>query len=225
MIRAGLATILLLALLGCERVDPIEARASEHVSFHRDPRLSQTRRIAVLPLYRGSDADASSRALDEAMPAAWRDLGDFEVLGLDLETRQALLGPDPVLRNDIPAESLRLLWESFKVDAVLLGRIERFDGYDPIEVGLSAALVSCRDGTVLWSGGGHFDGSTTRIQQDIRAWWLSHRRGARESVSGWQQTLQSPRLFARYVSDRLAASARAPSETQPSHQTPRPPPR
>ena len=50
------------------------------------------------------------------------------------------------------------------------------------------------------------DAGRKQIQDDLRLWYRDSAGGANASVSEWRSALQSPRLFARYVSDRLAAS-------------------
>jgi hypothetical protein len=66
--------------------------------------------------------------------------------------------------------------------------------------------VSCHDGEVLWAATGHFDGHRQDIQTEIRGWYDEHVAGDSHPLSGWKVALESPRMFTRYVTDRLAQS-------------------
>ena len=101
------------------------------------------------------------------------------------------------------------LLHEYRIDAVLIGRIEQLDSYDPVSLALEAVLVDCSDGTVLWTASGHFDARRADVQDDVRAWHRAAVGEAQQGIAGWRATLSSPALFARYVCDRLAHSVRA----------------
>jgi len=194
-------------------------------SYHRDPQIAQIKRVVVMPFHRAQDVGSSAESLDRAMAASWRELGTFEVVGATLAERDALIPEDAFRKRSIESESLRRVFEDFRADAVLIGRIEVFDSYDPVTIGVEAALVSCVNGAVLWTGGGHFDGARETIQDDIVDWHRDAVGPGNQSVAGWRATLQSPRMFARYVSDRLAVTALAemwqrPEPLLPTHSRP-----
>lgn len=191
-------------------------------SYHRDPQINSIKRIVIMPFHRANDVGTSAEALDISMSSAWRELGQFEVIGATEEERDQLITEDAFRKRNIDSESLRRVFADFKADAVLIGRIETFNSYDPVVIATEAALVSCLNGAVLWTGGGHFDGARESIQDDIIDWHRDAVGAGNQSVAGWRATLQSPRMFARYVSDRLAVTAleemlQSPEPLQPTH--------
>ncbi len=175
-------------------------------SSHTCPQTGEIRRIAVLPLTLGDGVGRSAGAIDAAITASLRELDCYEVIAVDDARRDALLAHDAVLANGISSGDLLRLRDALHVDGVLIGRVDQFHGYDPLAIGLTMHLVSCIDGTVLWSATGHFDGARGDIQRDIKRWHKGAMGEGQRSISGWRATLSSPSLFCRYVGDRLAAS-------------------
>ncbi len=202
--RVLIAAVIVVGLAGCWSRKPAEPLA--RFASHTCPQASEIRRIAVLPLALGDGVGRSAAAIDAAMAASLRELDCYEVVAVDDNRRDALLAHDPVLANGISSGDLLRLRDALQVDGVLLGRVDQFHGYDPLAIGLTLHLVSCIDGTVLWSATGHFDSARGDIQRDIQRWHKGAMGDGQRSITGWKATLSSPTLFCRYVGDRLAAS-------------------
>jgi hypothetical protein len=206
---AGLALLALMAMAlgGCDwqfwRAKP---GPHELLSSHTTPQASAMHRVAVLPFYLGQDVGRAAVAMNESMPAALRELGLHEVISVGLAQRDLLLPEDPLMANHLTTDQLLKLRDALHCDAVLIGRIEQFDSFDPISIGVSAHLVSCLDGTVPWSATGHFDGHRQDVQDEIADWYGRAIGSENASISGWRSVLQSPRLFTRYVAERLVLS-------------------
>jgi hypothetical protein len=193
-------------LAGCSGYHRSDAKPLARFSSQTSAKIGDVRRIAVLPLSLGHGVGRSAEAIDQALAASLRELDRFEVVAVPAAQRDELLTRDPVLANGISSAELLRLRDTLRVDAVLLGRVDQYQGYDPIALGLTTHLVSCIDGSVLWSATGHFDGSRGDIQADIERWHHGAIGQATASIAGWRATLASPSLFCRYVGDRLAAS-------------------
>jgi len=211
---SGLLLLLLmsaLALNGCRipffspRYEPVQR---EILSFHTSVEASQLRRVAVLPFHRAEGIGRSASAMDESMTSALRELGLHEVLTVSIAERDLLLKRDVIRANSITTDELLGLRDALKCDGVLIGRIEQFTSYDPLAIGVTADLVSCLDGSVVWSATGHFDGSRSDVQQEIENWY--GRAIKSNNIAGWRQTLESPKLFTRYVAERLSLSIPVP---------------
>jgi hypothetical protein len=206
-----LLVLICVGLASCSwRIRPPIDRGSDHFSVMNSPGLSSIRRVIVFPFFRGSASGSAAEGLDQSMPRAWRALNRFEVVQVDADERDALFPEDVLRSNRISSDSLRRVRETYLADAVLVGRIEHVESYDPVGIGLTAHLFSCRDGSVLWSGSGEWDGSDYDVQMDLRDWYHDRQGSANERIGGWKAVLSSPRAFARYVSDQLAESVRAP---------------
>lgn len=200
-----------LAMNGCRipffssRHEPVQR---EILSFHTTIEATQLRRVAVLPFHRAEGIGRSAMAMDESMTSALRELGLHEVLSVSQTERDTLLKRDVIRANRITTDELLALRDALKCDGVLIGRIEQFTSYDPLAIGVTADLVSCLDGSVVWSATGHFDGSRSDVQKEIEKWY--DRAISSSNIAGWRQTLESPKLFTRYVAERLTLSIPVP---------------
>ncbi|HEX3133263.1 MAG TPA: hypothetical protein VHX44_06725 [Planctomycetota bacterium] len=212
--RVGLCALLLVsavAMGGCRipffssRYEPVQR---EILSFHTTIEASQLHRVAVLPFHRADGIGRSAGAMDESMTSAMRELGLHEVLTVSVAERDLLLKRDVIRANRITTDELLALRDALKCDGVLIGRIEQFTSYDPLAIGVTADLVSCLDGSVVWSATGHFDGSRSDVQHEIENWY--GRAISSGNIAGWKQTLESPKLFTRYVAERLSLSIPVP---------------
>jgi hypothetical protein len=188
-----------------QRHEPVQR---EILSYHTTIEAAHLRRVAVLPFHRAEGIGRSAGAMDENMTAALRELGLHEVLTVSVAERDNLLKRDVIRANRITTDELLALRDALKCDGVLIGRIEQFTSYDPIAIGVTADLVSCLDGSVLWSATGHFDGSRSDVQREVENWY--DRAITSGGIAGWKQTLESPKLFTRYVAERLALSIPVP---------------
>ncbi len=192
-----------LVLAGCQRG---ETEPPRPVSWTTSPRAEAPGRVAVLPVALAAGIGRSAQAATEAIAGALRELGKHEVVLVDRDTALEIAPADPLKDNRIDAEMLLRLRQRLRADAVLLVRVEQFQSYDPIILGMTAHLVACGDGSVLWSCTAHFDGARAEIQRDIEAWNERNAGSASASVSGWRLVLSSPALFLRYASDRMVTT-------------------
>jgi hypothetical protein len=195
----------LVALVLGSRHPPVQ---HELLSFTTSAEAATLRRVAVLPFHRADGIGRSAGAMDENMTAALRELGLHEVLTIGIPERDRLLPRDVIRDNRITSDELLALRDALKCDGVLIGRLEQFTSYDPISIGVTADLISCLDGSVVWSATGHFDGSRSDVQREIETWF--DRTVGKGGIAGWRQTLESPKLFSRYVAERLALSIPVP---------------
>jgi hypothetical protein len=177
-------------------------------SFHTTPQADELRRVVVIPLYRGPEVGESAGRLDEALATSLRETSRYEVAVLDQERRDHFFPRPDLGLDNLDPDHLRHFRDQTGADAILVGRVDHFDSYDPIAVGLEVHLISCRDGSTAWSANGHFDGRRDDIRRDIQKWHslTMGRRSNTHTIGGWETTLQSPLLFSRYVADRLCAT-------------------
>lgn len=169
------------------------------IAWRTSLHAAEPQRVAVLPFALAEGVGRGAAELGPALAASLRALALHEVV----------LASAPPAGADLHAGSLAVdtlaaVREATGCDAVVVGRIEHFDGYHPVSLGAAVHLVSCADGAVLWSAQLQLDGRREEVQRDIEGWW---RRGAGEAgaaVDGWRSVLSTPRDFCRYAADRLA---------------------
>jgi hypothetical protein len=201
----------LVVLSGCRRPPPPAS-----ISAQTSVSANEPMRIAVLPFVLADGVGRSAHALDEAFSAALRTLGRHEVIGVPLEKARLLLPASAIERSVITADDLLRLRDALQVDAVVLGRVDQFTGFDPLAIGATAHLVAVTDGAVLWSATAELDAGRADVQNDVQ-WWHEHGNGSgNASLAGWRMTLSSPSSFARYVADRLVETIPMPAHANTS---------
>jgi hypothetical protein len=178
------------------------------MSFHTTIEASALRRVAVLPLHRADNIGRAVSAMDDSMTTALRELAIHEVLSISIKQRELLLPDDVIKSNRISTKQLLAIRDELQVDGILIGRIEHFNSYDPLAIGLTVDLISCLDGSVVWSATGHFDGARQDVQYEVERW---HEREIKsDGIAGWKVTLQSPKLFTRFIAERMVKTIPVP---------------
>lgn len=181
-------------------------RSAGAISSITTPRASAPGRVAVLPFWLADGVGRSAESVSESMSASLRELALHEVVTVSLQSRARLLSTDVLYGNRLSTDDLLRLRDALQCDSVLLGRVEQFQSFDPVAIGVSLHLVSCHDGEKLWEATAHFDGARKEVQADLERWYRSSAGANGASVAGWQAALSSPRLFSRYATDRLAST-------------------
>jgi hypothetical protein len=192
---AGLAACLLTA---CGRPP-----APQSISWQTTPAANDPLRIAVLPLVAVAGVGRTANTIDESLLAALRILGKHEVVPVANDRARELLPASAMENSEVSGADLLRLRDALHVDAVVVGRIDQFQSYDPVSLGLTVHLVSVNDGTVLWSATAHLDSGRSDVQNDVRYWYENANGTGNISLTGWRLALSSPTLFSRYVADRL----------------------
>jgi hypothetical protein len=180
----------------------------EVLSFHTTLEAVALRRVAVFPLHRADGVGRSAQTMDENLTTALRELSLHEVMSVSINQRDLLLPNDVIKSNRISTDQLLKIRDTLRVDGIMIGRVEHYNSFDPMAIGLTVDLISCLDGSVAWSATGHFDSSRQDIQYDIERWY--ERQISHDGITGWRSTLQSPKLFTRYVAERLVTSIPVP---------------
>lgn len=196
---------------GCKGRDD---RHHEVMSATTTHQAAEIGRVAVLPLFLADGVGRAAAIMGDSMAAGLRELGLHEVVLVTVEQRDRLLSHDVVMANRMRAEDLLKLSDALHVDAILVGRVEQFDSYDPISMGLACSMLSCRDGEILWSATGHFDGHRQDIQNEVKAWYEHTLSPSANPLSGWKVVLESPQQFTRYVADRMVQSIPLPKQSE-----------
>lgn len=206
----------ILFMNGCLRPPPPAS-----ISAQTSVAANEPMRIAVLPFVLADGVGRSAHALDEAFPAALRALGRHEVIGVPMEKARLLLPAEAIERSVITAADLLRLRDALQVDAVVIGRVDQYKGFDPLAIGATAHLVAVTDGAVLWSATAELDASRADVQDDVQ-WWHDHGNGSgNPSLAGWRLTLSSPSSFSRYVADRLVGTIPMPNSANDTATSPK----
>lgn len=185
---------------------PDKGKEAQEFSQFSGNGIDTVRRIVIMPIYRDSRVSEKALVFQDKLIRSLAELNRFEVLTATIAERDELYADDPLRANRLSETSLRKTREMFGADAVVIGRINHWNSYDPVAIGATLSMVDCRDGKAVWSASGMWDAASRSIQDDLKAWHYDRRGYTNEVVGGWRIALSSPSYFSRYVSDRLAAS-------------------
>ncbi len=173
------------------------------VAWHTTPRAIEPQRVAVLPFALAEKVGKGAAELAPSFTNSLRALGIHETVIVGPERAAQLAIPD-LHAGKLPVDALLAVRDATGCDAVVIGRVEQFDGFHPVSLGASVHLVSCQDGAVLWSAQLQLDGRRQDVQIDIESWWKRNAGQQATAVNGWKSVLSTPRDFCRYAGDRLA---------------------
>jgi hypothetical protein len=177
--------------------------------------MDRVRRVLVVPFTAENEFPDQSAMVTARFTEALRR-GPFSVLPLPDATLTESLVHDVRLRGTIRAQDLVQLDRTYRVDAVVLGTVTRYDPYAPQILGLDVKILSTRTGVVLWASSRVFDASSDRVANDALSWYDRYvdETGAE---FGPEVVLLSPKAWARYVCDRLARSITAETTVAAGH--------
>ncbi len=202
MIRVRSFAPILVALLltGCTRSTP----PAPEVQSYRSPTIAAVDRILVLPFTPEHDFPDQADMLTARFMQGIQG-STFTVLPLPDASVTTSIVDDVRLRGSVRSADLVKLQEHYRVDAVVIGAVTRYNPYAPQVVGLDVKLVSTRSGMVLWQARRVFDASEESVHADALAWYDRYVNET-EAEFGPEVVLLSPKAFARYVCARLAES-------------------
>lgn len=204
--RLPLLILALLVCAGCNLRSPFRhmpVAPPGTVSWQTTPRAVEPLRVAILPAALAERIGKSAAEIGPALADSLRELGRHEVVLVGPEQASHLVLPD-LRAGNLAVDALLAVRDATGCDAVLISRVEQFDPFHPVSIGVSAHLVSCHDGAILWSAQAQLDGRREDVQLDIEAWWERIRGTQGLALTGWKSVLSSPREFCRYAADRLA---------------------
>ena len=206
--RPFLLIVLAVLLVGCAELSrnpfrrmPVAPPGS--VAWHTTPRAIEALRVAVLPFALAEKVGKGASELSPSFAGSLRALGIHETVLVGPERAILLTLPD-LHAGKVPVDTLLAVRDATGCDAVVIGRVEQFDGFHPVSLGASLHLISCHDGSVLWSAQMQLDTRRDDVQRDIEGWWKRNSGEQASAVNGWKSVLSTPRDFCRYAADRLA---------------------
>ncbi|MCD6304142.1 MAG: hypothetical protein J7M21_04185 [Planctomycetes bacterium] len=205
---ASLACCLAAALCpGCLGLD---GPPDEGVGYFLSPRQDITRIHRVVFVELAQDAGTPQAAADTT-----RALAD-EILVRRLFHVDIVRRTDPMCR-DLPLDRLGALnmkdlaqiRAALECDAVLFGRLTRFQAYPHTKLGLLLKLINLRDGELVWGVDHVWDTADWAVERRARRYFYSTMRGGYEPI-GYELILKSPRAFEKFVAYEVAQTLPAP---------------
>jgi len=192
---------------GCQRFQRQPLRRSPPIQIPvRDFAAVQDNgfaRIAILRLENATRTEKLEPMVRTALAAAMRSGCPGEVVDIGDQVNQAC-ELDAVLRNGYPLQLLAETWRGFQADGVIFARIDDFNPYQPMSMGITMHLVDTRNASLIRSLNHHWSLSDERTRRDYSR-WLKQRFPEAESIDLY---LASPSVFVEFIMQRIAAQFR-----------------
>lgn len=164
------------ALFGCHCAGPDPAASLPPVkkfSSFVSQRFAQQppRRVALIPTRLGAGSyDASTKFID-SLAAEIRLAGVFEVIRPEqLQCKTTL---DEILTGRFDEREIAGIVRAYHCDAVMLVRLNQFQGHWPLQASITAAMVDANESIVIFSVDGNWDTSDPQIHQGYQSFVAS----------------------------------------------------
>ncbi len=180
------------------------------------------RRLAVLPIHANRPIDDVQRDMDGIFRGELSKVVKYEIVDVSRQEMIGLSGHETVSSSAmIPSDVVKALRQKYAADAVMFVDFTVFRPYRPLAIGVRAKIVDLRNMEVIWMADGILDSAEPDVAEmatqfagsglNIRYISPSIPQGsARESASGNQVILQSPRLYAGFVAHEAFATLAPP---------------
>ena len=165
---------------------------------------AEVRRVVVLPIYWGRDADSDFVAdLDVIFQLALQRTNAFEIVPVSRAQMYKLFGTYQLSSVQIlPDNLLKVLKDQYAADAVMFLDLTVNRPYRPISIGVRARLVQMDGRAMIWAIDAIFDSADPAVAR--AALDFSNRSTFnRYPVDSTGGILMSPRAFAGFAADTM----------------------
>jgi len=170
------------------------------LSSRRD--LHRIHRVVLTELSCDDGGVSVGRGMTESLFRALQATRLFHVDVID--------GADPVCRDlslaklePYTIQELADMRRTLKCDAVLLGRINSYQSYPHMQIGLYLRLLDLRDGKLVWAVDDVWDTTDKAVEARIQRFFAARIRTGYEPEQ-WSVVLKSPRAFRKFVACEIA---------------------
>lgn len=110
-------------------------------------------------------------------------------------------------------DELAAMSKTLKCDAILIGRVDRFQPYPRMMIGLYMQLLDLRQGSLVWAVDHVWDTTDKRTEERIQKYFGKIIKDRYEPVD-WELAIMSPRAFLKYVAYEAAETLVPPPPTE-----------
>lgn len=138
------------------------------------------RRVALIPTRLGVGRYDASTKFIESLAAEIRLSGVFEVV--KPEQVQCRATVDEILTGRFDEREIAEIARRYHCDAIMLVRLNEFQGHWPLKASITAAMVDANESIVTFSVDGNWDTSDPQIHQGYRSFVCSKTRDVPEEA-------------------------------------------
>ena len=163
-------------------------------------------RVAVLPNFHHDSSVSLLKYSDQTFLGELSKVGVFETIPVTKSFCIKHFGKERISSAEsLPDNFLKVLIEEFGANGALFIDLHSFNPYRPISLGVRAKLVDLRSGEFMWAIDETIDAGDASVMVSANAY---HRAKHVQAISKDTRntTLQSPRLFCKFVASSLFAT-------------------
>ncbi|MEC7800417.1 MAG: hypothetical protein VX609_03925 [Verrucomicrobiota bacterium] len=194
--------------LGCRKFEQekIVANAVPYTASNLYPieRLpSYFNRVAVLPVYHQDQDSTLLSFVDEIFQQELLQERIFEVIPISRNTMKMQFGKDMVSStNPLPNNFLTFLEKNTQSNGVLFTEILSYRPYRPMSLSVRSKLIDLKSGELMWAIDETIDAGHASVQLAAHQYQsASQVRAISKKTQG--STIQSPRIFAKFVASKI----------------------
>ncbi|MBN1942415.1 MAG: hypothetical protein JW849_03885 [Phycisphaerae bacterium] len=196
----GLLAVALLAAAGCSNSEPMG------VNYYRasDAEIARVSRVVFVDLSEDVGypeiADRMSRALEEAL--LQRGMFRVDVIPKNHPDLRYL---DMTKRDPYTVRELAAIRKSLRCDAILFGKMIRYQPYPGTQIGLYMRLVDLKNGRLLWAVDDAWDTTNRKTYQQIQNFYIDRMRETYDPAKS-EMGIMSTDGFQKFVAYQVTLS-------------------
>ena len=160
-------------------------------------------RVVVLPNFYQDSSVSVLNYSDDTFSSELSKTGVFEVVPVPVSFCKIHFGKERISSvESLPDNFLKLLIEEFGANGVLFVDLHSFNPYRPISIGVRSKLVDLKSGEFMWAIDETIDAGDASVMVTADAYHRVKHVQAISKDTG-SSTLQSPRLFCKFVAATL----------------------
>jgi len=160
----------------------------------------EIRRVGLLPFHGSSLSLTEADELQDAFLSEISRATPYEVVLLDPRNIARVDHSNPHQRGWYSPRTVIEVSKRYNLDAVLFGTVTEERHFPPLRLSLTADLVSCETGLVIWSSRVHLDANDPRVRDGLRAYFAEE-----DDSEAWRLALLSPERFSRFAAYQVSS--------------------
>lgn len=167
--------------------------------------MAKVCRVAFIQLAQEPHDPPVSRSMTWAL---FREVQKRKIFHLDV-----VMQSDPMLRElpldrtqQFTTEELAEFQKALGCDAVLVGKVTKFQTYPAMQVGLYLRMIDLRSGVLLWAVEQVWDARDKDVEDRVKGFYDRRLRDEYGDPIYWELALRSQQAFEKFVSCEVAES-------------------
>lgn len=170
--------------------------------------LANIKRVVLIELTQNPFDPSIARPMTDSL---FQSIQSRRLFQIDLlQSNDPVYSRLPVDKTEpFTLEELELFGKYLDCDAILVGKVTRYQSYPKMLVGLYLRLIDIRQGQLAWAINDIWDTRDKSLEERIQIAFDSKIRSGYEPLK-WKLVLQSPQAFQKFIADDVASTVPLP---------------